>query len=206
MIHSMHPNRTSLLSLKEKKRIIAGSLNILKARRQALVLEFLIAARPFLKKRQEISGLYGQARQQLAVCRGLEGEAVLSSLAAVNRHDPGVVIEERNVLGTRYRAARILDPISRTVGARHYDFGSTTPHLEEAFFLFEQLVEAMLEVAGHECKLKQLGEAIQKTARKTRVLEERILPEMASQIHMVSQYIGEREREDYFRLKRFKGR
>ncbi|MBU2537634.1 MAG: V-type ATP synthase subunit D [Proteobacteria bacterium] len=200
----MHPNRTYLLKLKEKKKIIANSLNILKARRQALVVEFLTSARPFLEKRKKIMSLYWQARQYLAVSRGLEGEPFISTLAAVNRHDPSVALEEKNVLGAKYRIAKILEPIRRSPAERHYDFGPTTPPLEEAFSLFEQVVVEMLEVAGHESKLKNLGEAIRKTSRKARVLEERILPEMSGRIHMVSQYIGEREREDYFRLKRFK--
>ncbi len=202
----MHPNRTYLLKLKEKRKVIANSLNILKARRQALVVEFLTSARPFLEKRKKIMSLYWQARQYLAVSRGLEGEPSISALAAVNRHDPGVEIEEKNVLGAKYRGAKILEPIRRSATERHYDFGPTTPLLEETFSLFEQVVEEMLEVAGHESKLKNLGEAIGKSSRKFRVLEERILPEMAGRIHMVSQYIGEREREDYFRLKRFKDR
>ena len=202
----MHPNRTYLLRLKEKRKVIADSLNILKARRQALVVEFLASARPFLLNRKKIMALYGQARQYLAVSLGLEGEPTISALAAVNRHDPGIKIEEKNVLGAQYRTAKILAPIARSAAARHYDFGPTTPYLEETFSHFEQVVRELLEAAGHESKLKNLGAEIQKTSRKFRVLEERILPEMAGRIHMVSQYIGEREREDYFRLKRFKDR
>lgn len=200
----IHPNRTYLLKLKEKKKIIANSLSILKARHQALVVEFLASARPFFEKRKKIMSLYRQARQYLAVSRGLEGEPSISTLAAVNRHDPPVELEEKNVLGAKYRSAKILEPIRRSPAERHYDFGPTTPHLEETFALFEQVAVEMLEVAGHESKLKNLGAAIRKTSRKARVLEERILPEMSGRIHTVSQYIGEREREDYFRLKRFK--
>jgi len=200
----IHPNRTYLLRLKEKKRIIVNSLNILKARRQALVVELMTSARPFLEKRQKIRAIYGLARQNLAVSRGLEGEAAVSGLAAVNQHDPGVEIVAKNILGAKYRAVKLLEPIRRAIDEHHYDFGPTTPHLEETFSLFEQVVEQILDVAEQESKLKNLGEEIQKTSRKFRVLEERILPEMAGLIRMVSQYIGEREREDYFRLKRFK--
>lgn len=200
----MHPNRTYLLKLKEKRKIIANSLNILKARRQALVVEFLASARPFLENRKKIMSLYRQARQALAISRGLEGEPAISALAAVNRYDPGIEITEENVLGARYSTAIIREPIARSPAQRHYDFGPTTPHLEAAFSLFEQVVQEMMEIAAYESKLTNLGDAIQKTSRKFRVLEERILPEMNSRIHMVSQYIGEREREDYFRLKRFK--
>ncbi len=204
MMESLHPNRTNLLRLKEKRKNIARSMNILKARRQALIVEFLSSAHPFLEKRKKIMVLYGQGRQNLAVSRGMEGAPFLSALAAVNQHDPGIAIEVRNVMGAKYKTARLLESIKRPVAEREYDFLPTTPHLEESFFLFEQVVEQMLDIAGDESKLKNLGREIQKTTRKFRVLEERILPELAGHIRKMSQYIGEREREEYFRLKRFK--
>ena len=40
--------------------------------------------------------------------------------------------------------------------------------------------------------------------RRTRVLEERVLPTLRAQVRAITQYIGEREREAYFRLKKFK--
>ncbi|HXX82270.1 MAG TPA: V-type ATP synthase subunit D, partial [Thermodesulfovibrionales bacterium] len=59
-------------------------------------------------------------------------------------------------------------------------------------------------IATYESKLKRLGEEIVKSTRRIRVLEERLLPELTRQIKVISQYIGERERETYYRLKRFK--
>ena len=44
----INPNRTYLLQLKEKAKSVSSSLQILKARRQALVMEFLKSSRPFL--------------------------------------------------------------------------------------------------------------------------------------------------------------
>ena len=41
--------------------------------------------------------------------------------------------------------------------------------------------------------------------RRIRVLEERITPDLHRDIHAMAQYLAERERETYFRLKRFKG-
>jgi V/A-type H+-transporting ATPase subunit D len=62
----------------------------------------------------------------------------------------------------------------------------------------------MLEIAAFESKLKMLGEEILRVTRRTRVLEERVLPRLRSQIRLITQYIGEREREAHFRLKKFK--
>ena len=88
---------------------------------------------------------------------------------------------------------------------RGYDFSSTTPHLEESIHLFEKVLESMLELAAYENKLKKLSDELLRIMRKIRVLEERVLPDLKQQIRTISQNIGERERESYYRLKKFKG-
>jgi len=62
----------------------------------------------------------------------------------------------------------------------------------------------MLQIAAFENKLQMLGREIQHVTRRTRVLEERVLPRLNTQIRSITHYIGEREREAHFRLKRFK--
>jgi len=201
----IHPNRTSLLQQKEKQRAVRSSLNILKARRQALVQEFMKSARPFLDSRQEIARLYRQALAELAISLDLEGGDMLASIVAAGRPEVGVSLREGNILGVRYQEVEIGQPLMRRADARQYDLWATTPHLEEAIDLFERLAADMLQLAVFENKLKKLGDNIKKVTRKTRVLEERILPEIQQRIHLVSQYLNEREREDRYRLKRFKG-
>lgn len=87
---------------------------------------------------------------------------------------------------------------------RGYDYLPTTPHLEESIYLFEKIVESMVEIAAFESKLKRLGEEIIKTTRKIRVIEERVLPDLKNDIKTIVQYMEEREREAFYRLKRFK--
>ena len=58
--------------------------------------------------------------------------------------------------------------------------------------------------AGAGAEVKRLGEETLQVTRRTRVLEERVLPGLRAQVRQISQYIGEREREAYFRLKKFK--
>ena len=62
----------------------------------------------------------------------------------------------------------------------------------------------MLEIAAFESRLKILGDEILGVTRRIRVLEERILPGLRSEVRAIAQYLGEREREAHFRLKRYK--
>ncbi|MEW6595706.1 MAG: V-type ATP synthase subunit D [Thermodesulfobacteriota bacterium] len=201
-----NPNRTTLLQLKEKVRAVGESLAILKARRQALVAELLKTARPFLRSRQLLRERYAEALTELAASRALEGEPVVAALVEVTRREFPVALVERNILGVRYREIAAGLAVRRPVEARNYDFYRSTARVEEASDRFEQLAEAMLPLAAFEHKVQRLGEEIIRLSRKTRVLEERVQPGLSREIKEIAMYIAEREREEYFRLKRFKQR
>jgi V/A-type H+-transporting ATPase subunit D len=107
-------------------------------------------------------------------------------------------------MGLRYRDVTVPDEPVRSPEERGYDYGSTTPHLEEAIHLFESIMAEMLEMAAFESRMKRLGDEIVRVTRRTRVLEERVLPSLYLDIKGIGHYLGERERESYYRLKQFK--
>jgi len=100
---------------------------------------------------------------------------------------------------------RVHGDILRSPTARGYDAGFSSIHLDQAIGLCEELAAAMVDLAVFENKLKRLSAEIIKISRKIKILDEKILPLLRQRIHAISQQIGEREREEYFRLKRFKG-
>ncbi|HSH14347.1 MAG TPA: V-type ATP synthase subunit D [Desulfurivibrionaceae bacterium] len=201
----IHPNRTYLLQQKERQKAVAGSLNILKARRQALIMEFLASARPFLLTRRQISAEYRRAIEELQLAQALDSKTSVASVAAVSSREIEVSIEPRNILGVRYKEVLVGAAI-RTEGDDGFvcDPGATAPALEEATERFLVIVENMLKFAGFESKLKRLARDIGQLSRKSRVLEQRVLPELGRNLRAAVQYIGEREREDHYRLKKFK--
>jgi len=202
----IHPTRTNLLLLKDKARSVTGSIGILKARRLALIREFLATSAPFLRSRNEVKAAYARALAEIHVSLGHEGEDFIASLEGVTRRDPGVEIIERSVMGLRYRDITVREELVRSPEERGYDYRGTTSHLEESFHLFETIVDEMLEIAAFESRMKRLGDEITRITRRTRVLEERVLPGLRQDIRNIAQYIGERDREAYYRLKQFKER
>ncbi|MDI6744197.1 MAG: V-type ATP synthase subunit D [Thermodesulfovibrionales bacterium] len=202
----IHPTRTNLLLLKERLSSVVNSIGILKGRRQVLIREFLNATIPFLRTRDGIRKLYGRALEELALSLGHEGKKSIESITAISGRDIGVEITEKSIWGLRYRDVNVHDSPVRKPDERGYDFLSATQHLDEGIYLFEKIVESMLNLAEFESKLKRLGKEILKTTRRIRVIEERIMPDLKNQIRTISQYIGERDREAYYRLKMVKGR
>jgi V/A-type H+-transporting ATPase subunit D len=200
----IHPTRTNLILLRERAVSVAGSVAILKARRQALIRGLLDSARPFVRSRDAIRRDYGLALDELHLSEGHEGMAYVESLAVTAEREVGVDVEERNIMGVHYRELAVYGPFVRRPDERGHDYSGTTPHLDESIHAFEAILETMLEIAAFESKLKMLGEEILRVTRRTRVLEERVLPRLAVQIKTIVHYLGEREREAYYRLKRFK--
>ena len=200
----IHPTRTNLLILREKSRSAQNSTGILKARRQALIRELLATTAPFIKSRDAVQASYGRAIRELALSLAIEGEPFLESIEAVAERDLGLGITERSVMGLRYRDVTVRETPLRQPDKRGYDFRATTPRLEEALHLFEQVLDSMLEIAAYESRLKRLGEEITRVTRRIRVLEERVIPELRRQVRSIAQFLGERERESSYRLKRFR--
>jgi len=200
----IHPTRTNLLLLKEKRQSVHNSTGILKARRQGLIRELLAASAPFLASRDKVQATYGRAIRELALSAGIEGQEFLDSIEAVAMRDFGLEVREQSVMGLRYRDVSVQETPLRRLDERGYDFRCTTPRLEEMLHHFEQILESMLEIAVYESKLKRLAEEVLRVTRRIRVLEERVMPELTRQVRAIAQFLGERERESSFRLKRFR--
>jgi V/A-type H+-transporting ATPase subunit D len=190
--------------LKDKRKSVVNSIGILRARKQALIKEFLAATTPFLRSREDIRKSYGKALRELAITIGREGKETVESVAVATERDFGIEVTEKSIWGLKYKDIEYHDaPVRQPERRGYYEYG-TTPHLEESISLFEKLLENMLQIAEYESKLKRLGEEIIKTTRRIKVLEEMVLPGLKQQIRTISQYIGEREREAFYRLKRVK--
>lgn len=201
----IHSNRTHLLELKEKRRAAAASHAILKARRQALVLEFISTARTFLESRNRVRSLVDRARAALNASIATEGPLVLNALASGVLLQESLQIKNSNVLGVICSEVFLEAPFTRPLSARPYDLRNTPLELEEAVGLFEKIAEEMLPPACQEEKLRRIGAAVVSVTRKARILEDRVLPRLDKDIRTTAARISEREREEYFRRKRFKG-
>jgi len=193
-----------LRRLRERAASVENSVAILKARRLALIRAFLESVRPLVRSREAIRDDYARAIDELHLSAGHEGMAFIESLTANAERPVGVDVTERNAMGVRYRDLAVSGPFVRAPQERGHDYTVTTPHLDEAIHGFETVLASLLEIAPYESKLRMLGGEILRVTRRTRVLEARVLPGLRRQVRTIVQYLGEREREAHYRLKKFK--
>ncbi len=201
----IQPTRTNLLMLRDRLHAVVNCTTILKGRRQALIKEFLKITRPLMQSREEVAEAYARALDALQVGMAREGDPAVRALAAANRRDLAIEVAEGNLLGLRYRDLVRHETVARAFSERPYDMLGSSTWLDEAIDTFEGIVEEMLSLASFEGKFRRLAEELVRLTRRIRILEERVAPGLRCDIRAMDQYLAERERESFFRLKRFKG-
>lgn len=87
-----------------------------------------------------------------------------------------------------------------------YGFHNTNPAMDEAAKKFRDLKYMIYELAEIDNSIFKLAKEIQKTQKRTNALQHIQIPKYKEQVKYIQEVLEEKEREDFFRLKRIKGR
>jgi len=200
-----HPSRMNLLLLKGQEEAARGALELLRSKREALARELFAIAEQAVVTRDALEGTIRRATWALAVSMGLEGRADVESAAFAARREIPVSFSERSFWGVRVPEVR-WHGIVRSADARGYSFPGVPSSTHAAAREFEKALEDVLRVVAVEIRFKKIGAEIGKATRRINVLNEVILPGLRARMRAILLSLEEREREDIFRMKRFKGR
>lgn len=199
------PTRTDLLALTQQVAIALRGLDLLEGKREALLREFVALVDRAASARDTLRQGMQAACNALTLARATAGDEALRSAGLAARRDLGVELVERNVWGVRLPELR-HPPAARAPDARGWPVAGSPPAIDEAAARFEAVLDQVLQDVAVECRLKRLGAEIRKTMRRIHALSERVLPVARAHMRTIARTLEEREREDRFRTKRFKGR
>ena len=200
---NIHPTRMELLALRKRMEIAERGRELLREKLDALMIEFFEFVR-------EISALRTKAQESLAAAYTAFSEAQMImgyskleelSYGVEDRFD--VVAKTRSVIGVSIPSVQVeVKPLA----SYPYSVIDTSARLDEATLAMVEAIKTLVELAGIETAVTKLAEAIASVKRRVNSLEYVIIPRMDNTIRFIRMYLEEREREDFFRLKRIKGR
>lgn len=199
------PTRMNLLILKARVESSRKGLELLRSKREALVREFFSAMDAVIASRDLLRNLMEGAMRSLAVAIGLDGRAVVQSAALASRRDIPIELIEKNIWGVRFPEVR-HPSVLRSVDARGYAMTGVSGYINTASRDFEKVLDQILKIISVEMRLKKIGGEVKKTTRRINALTEVVLPGLQLQIRGIRFALEEREREEIFRMKRFKER
>ncbi len=202
----INPTRSNLLIIKDKLVSYYSILSILKARRAALIKELISSVEPYLKTREDIRRIFRKALFCYKITLSADGIGYHMPLIAINKREFPVRIESNNIYGLTYKELKSYENIYLKYEERKYNPHINSEALEEALSLTEQVIDEIIKLTNYENKLKVITEEVLKLNRKIKILEDKLIPATKHKIKNISNYLNERERESYFRLKLYKGK
>ncbi|MDF2948765.1 MAG: V-type ATPase, subunit [Sedimentibacter sp.] len=87
-----------------------------------------------------------------------------------------------------------------------YGFYNSNESLDEARKKFQMVKEKIYELAEVENSVFKLAKEIEKTKKRTNALKYVQIPKYKEMVKYITEVLEEKEREDFFRLKRLKGK
>ena len=197
------PTRSELMKLKKKIKLAHSGYNLLKKKRDGLILEFFEILKKAKTLRQELVAEYKVALEKMNIARVMESDLKLKSLALAIKNNPQIKLETKNIMGVVVPEIE-GENLQTSMKERGYGFLDTSASVDEAASAYEKVVEKVIKAAEVETGMKKLLQEIEKTKRRVNALEFSVIPRMKDDERFIKLRLEEMERENTFRLKRIK--
>lgn len=203
-MEEVRPTRSELLERKQQITLAEQGMDLLKQKRDALLIEFMSVMDETLRLSSDLQRTTNEAQYSLAVAKAVDGTVSVRSAAFATRGEVTIDMTGTKIMGIAVPVVTKGESPLRTSFTRGYAITGVSSRIDETADKFERILDVIIEYADIETRLKRLGEEIQKTNRRVNALEQITVPQLREQVAYIRQALDERAREDLFRLKKVK--
>jgi len=203
-VEEVRPTRSELLERKQQITLAEQGMDLLKQKRDALLIEFMSVMDETLRLSSDLQRTTSEAQFSLAVAQAVDGSVAVRSAAMATKGEITIDMTGTKIMGVSVPVVTKGESPLRTSFSRGYAITSVSSRIDESADKFERILDVIIEYADIETRLKRLGEEIQKTNRRVNALEQITVPQLREQVAYIRQTLDERAREDLFRLKKVK--
>lgn len=204
-LKDVKPTRSELINLKRKIKLSERGYNILKMKRDGLILEFFKVLEEAKKSRGEMMEHYERAAEMIKIANTVEGALGVKAAAMAVQQNPQIDLKTKNIMGVvvpDIKASLVKKPLT----TRGYGLIGTTSVIDETATVYEDLVDAIIRAAEIETTMRRLLDDIEGTKRRVNALEFKVIPELTAASNFIKMRLDEMEREELFRLKKIKAK
>ncbi|HJL58814.1 MAG TPA: V-type ATP synthase subunit D [Candidatus Thalassarchaeaceae archaeon] len=205
MALDIKPTRSELINLKRRIKQTQNGYNLLKLKRDGLFYEFRVLLSEMIEAKQALVNTFVEAKQAINLASSIEGGLAVKSAAIAIAQKPEVDVSRHNIMGVVVPKVEGRH-LSQTLEERGLGLIGGSPYLDEAADAYGGLIESIVKAAEMESTLKRLLVEIEATKRRVNALEFKVIPEMQEAQSFIQLRLEEMEREETFRLKRFKNK
>lgn len=203
-MEEVRPTRSELLERREQIKLAEQGMDLLKQKRDALLIEFMGVMDETLRLSESLQRSVSEAQYSLAVAKAVDGTVALRSAGMATKGEIVVDMTGTKIMGVSVPVVTKGESPIKSSFTRGYAVTGVSSRVDETADKFERILDVIIEYADIETRLKRLGEEIQKTNRRVNALEQITVPQLREQVTYIRQTLDERAREDLFRLKKVK--
>lgn len=192
--------RKELQARKERIDLASQGRELLEQKRSALVKELLKVADRVMQEAEDLERTAEVARRALARAEGSAGTEAVSSAGMAARGELPVDVERIHVMGVSVPEIGQVTA-QRPILGRGYAVTGMSTTIDEAAAAFEREVEAIVELAESELRLRRLADEIRELSRRVNALEHILIPRLKEERDYIEMALQERARDERFRLK-----
>ena len=205
MALDIKPTRSELIKLKARIKQTKNGYKLLKMKRDGLFHEFRQLLANMIEAKRELTDAYRLAKQRIDLANAIDGGLAVRAAAIANSAHPEVEVERRNIMGVVVPSVSGTN-LKSTFEERGVGYIGSSPYIDAASDSFSELIEKIVTASEMEATLKRLLEEIEATKRRVNALEFKVIPELEEAKVFIQLRLEEMEREETFRLKRFKNK
>ncbi|MAG18403.1 MAG: V-type ATP synthase subunit D [Candidatus Diapherotrites archaeon] len=205
MADDIKTTRLELIETRSKIKLAEKGHNLLKQKRDVLVLEFFKIMKEAQDLRSSLNDQISKAFSSLAMAQAYHGIIEVENISMSTKKAPGVLVESKNVMGVQIPNIT-GEYVAKTIQERGYSLQGSSAKIDEASSSFEKSLEVIIKLAETENALKKLIKEIEKTKRRVNALDYVMIPNLKSTEKYIVLRLEEMEREQFISLKTIKAK
>ncbi|SMD30620.1 V-type ATP synthase subunit D [Picrophilus oshimae] len=198
MANNVKATRIELINTKKRIKVARRGLDLLKMKRQALVMEFMKIANEIKGKREALRNDIAAAINEIKMAEIIEGQMEIERLSYLSSN-PDISMNMRNIMGVKI--PELDTKYGKTGLTEDYLVSSVPVSVYDSIKLFERVFNELMEISQKEVAMRKLLYEIDKTNRRSNAIENIMIPRMESNLKFIKDHLDELERESFSSLK-----
>ena len=195
MSQQVFPTKGNLISTRKSLELSTMGYELLDRKRNILIREMMQLIDKFKVIRKDMDGTFDRA--YLALQKANIELGVIEEIAKAVPVDEGVKIKFKSVMGVEIP---IVDYVENTL-TLSYGFFKTNSDLDYAYRCFHEVKKLTVMLTEVENSIYRLANAIVKIQRRANALKNVVIPRLETTSRFITDYLEEKDREEFSRLK-----
>ena len=196
------PTKSNLMRAKKSLSLSRLGYDLLEGKRNILMRELMAMLDKANGLQQRIDTTYARAYSALERANMSIGQKTVMRIAKATPVRDDISVRYRSVMGIEIPEVTIPEELP----APTYGVYDTTAALDEAYVAFHEVAILSCYMAQVEGGIFRLANAVKQTRKRANALKNVVTPELEGQVEYITDYLEEKEREEFTAEKVVKSR